>query len=357
MSAKHSTLPGFVLTLALGFMVTGCDTSKTVGSSGPEAPDLAAAGNWVVDARTLQSDCDELLPRRAVTLSIAQDGADVSVYVDADNDGDFSELIQLPGRIVGKTLEASGYWNEGGERHTLDLTLEGIVWGSMTGTMKVSHQSLTPEPGEVPCLASYAATVIRVCNPPQFDLTGKWDVSQTTAFAGGPLQALSGSTEELVWTISQAADALKQGVFQVESSDDRYYIGSVNSSQIIAGGSFEAYGFEFHVTYSTLEYNIQTGGLRGRILADYGAQGEYTIGWDIEATRGDEPTQQTLTLTSSQGATVTVVDANGVVLPICIPADGAAQVTLPEGPAMVSTQQGDLPLVIEAGANPSVQLN
>lgn len=357
MSAKHSTLPGFVLTLALGFMVTGCDTSKTVGTSGPEAPDLAAAGNWVVDARTLQSDCDVLLPRRAVTLSIAQDGADVSVYVDADNDGDFSELIELPGRIVGKTLEATGQWIEAGERHTLDLKLEGIVWGSMTGTMKVSHQSLTPEPGEVPCLASYAATVIRVCNPPQFDLTGKWDVSQTTAFAGGPLQALSGSTEQLLWTITQAADALKQGVFQVESSDDRYYIGSVNSSQIIAGGSFEAYGFQFHVTYSTLEYNIQTGGLRGRILADYGAQGEYTIGWDIEASRGDADTQQTLTLSSTLGETVTVTDANGVVLPICLPPHGMAQVTLPEGPAVLSTRQGDLPLVVEADADLLVQLN
>jgi hypothetical protein len=289
-------------------LVPACDTSKDFGSSTSNAP-VPANGVWMLQSRVLTSECEPELPERRLTINVVQSGQSARIFVDVDSDGSFGELVELPGTVRGEQLRAAGIVDRAGTQYHLDLTLDWIVWGSMTGEMRVT--SMPPAgSGLPPCLTEEAVTAIKIGNAPLFDLSGPWAVTQTVSFASGPLQALSGSHVEVDWDIAQESDNLLRGVFYVASSDTRRYLGVVNDSQIILGGTFAAWGHEFHITYSTLNANGDD--MRGQLLARYGANKEFEIGWDIEGLR--QPSLNALALlevAAGEAGTVLVRDELG----------------------------------------------
>lgn len=284
------------LTLAASILLLpACDTSKDYGSSNSNAP-VPANGVWMLQSRVLTSECEPELPERRLTVNVVQTGGSVRVFVDVDSDGSFGELVELPGTVRGDELRAAGIVDRAGTQYHLDLTLNWIVWGSMTGKLRVT--SMPPQgSGLPPCITDEAVTAIKIGNAPLFDLSGAWAVTQTVAFANGPLQALSGSQVDVDWDIAQEADNLLRGVFYVASSDTRRYLGVVNDSQIILGSTFAAWGQEFHITYSTLNANGDE--MSGQLLARYGANKEFEIGWDIDALR--QPSLNALALLEVSG--------------------------------------------------------
>lgn len=310
--------------------LAGCDMSKTFTPIESPEPALAANGTWMLQTRILESAC-ESTEGKSMVISVVQNGGSAQIFLDADGDGSFAELIQLPASISGSRLRALGQYENGGWMHHVDLTLEGIVWGSMTGRLELET---TPIAGQADpmsgCVTSEAVTAIKIGNPPQFDLSGGWDVAQTTAFATGPLQALTGSTTDLGWKIRQDSDPFLRGVFTIGSSDDREYLGVVNDSQIIVGGTFTAYGYDFHVTYSTL--NAHDDDMSGQLLAKYGPNKEFEIGWNIVAHRPyGVGNGSTLQLSSSTDQSVTLVDSRGGVHSLQLHAGDEARVRVPAG--------------------------
>ncbi|MBM3988135.1 MAG: hypothetical protein FJ294_09295 [Planctomycetes bacterium] len=270
------------LTLAASILLLpSCDTSKDYGSSTSDDP-IPASGVWVLQSRVLSSECEPEVPERRLTVNIVQSGQSASVFVDLDSDGSFGELVELPGTVRGEQLHAAGLVDRAGIRYHLDLTLDWIVWGSMTGGLMVTN--MPPTGSSVPpCITNEAVTAIKISNPPLFDLSGAWAVTQTVSFASGPLQALAGSAVDVDWDIAQESGNLLRGIFHVASSDTRRYLGVVNDTQIILGGTFAAWGQEFHITYSTLNANGDD--MSGQLLARYGADKEFEIGWNIVALR------------------------------------------------------------------------
>jgi hypothetical protein len=345
--------------LLMAALCTACDTSKDFTPVGDGDSSAApVAGSWIVGLRDLDADCtDQLLggPGGEMLLNIVQDGSDATVYVDADGDGDFSELVQLPATVGAKRVRASGSWTQGDQLLSLELDLQYIVWGSMSGVAELAHAPATPQPGAAACESRHAATVIKIGNPPRFDLGGGWNASQRVAFANGPLQALTGSSDELDWTITQSDDPARSGLFKVDSSDGRAYMGMVNDSQIITGGSFELNGFPAHITYSTLNYHADEAKLAGQLLADYGPAGEYTIGWDVVALRAGDPAL--LVATSDHGGRYLVVGCDGLRVDFALAPGETARIELPEGPALLRTPTSDLPLHLGRGQERIVALD
>ncbi|MEY2745236.1 MAG: hypothetical protein RL112_278 [Planctomycetota bacterium] len=343
----------------LAALCTACDTSKDFAPiGGGDSSAAPVAGSWIVGLREIEPGCGAGLvggPGGELVLNIVQDGSDATVYVDADGDGDFSELVQLQATVGATRVRASGSWTQGDQVVGLELDLRYIVWGSMSGVADLSHAPADPQPGAAACESRHAATVIKIGNPPQFDLGGAWTTTQRVAFASGPLQALTGSTEALEWSIAQSADPARRGVFKVDSSDGRGYLGVVNDSQVIVGGSFELNGFPASVTYSTLNYHPNESKLAGQLLADYGPEGEYSIGWDVVALRAEEPAL--LVVASAGGGRFLVLGADGRRVELALAPGETARVELPEGPAMVRTRTSDLPLRLAAGDERTIQLD
>jgi len=343
----------------LAALCTACDTSKDFASIGDgESSAAPVAGSWIVGLRDLEVGCPAASlggPGGELVLNIMQEGSNATVYVDADGDGDFSELVQLPATVGATRLRASGSWTQGDQVVGLELDLRYIVWGSMTGTAAVTHSPANPQPGTAACESLHAATVIKIGNPPQFNLGGAWSTTQRVAFANGPLQALTGSAEELEWTIAQSDDPARRGVFKIGSSDGRGYLGVVNDSQVITGGSFEVNGFPAHITYSTLNYHANESKLAGQLLADYGPSGEYAIGWDVVALRANEPAF--LIASSDLGGRYLVLGADGRRVELALAPGETARIELPEGPAMVRTATSDLPLRMASGDERAIRLD
>ena len=296
------------LTLAASLLLAACDTSKSYDSVNSSAP-VPVNGVWVLQSRVLTSECEPELPERRLTVNVVQSDSDVRVFVDIDSDGSFGELVELPGTVRGEELRASGMIERAGIDYHLDLTLNWIVWGSMTGSMQV--RSVPDATSTVPsCLTQEMVTAVKVGNAPLFDLSGSWAVVQNVSFASGPLQALAGSQTLSDWDIAQESGNILRGMFYVASSDTRRYLGTVNDSQIILGGTFAAYGQEFHITYSTL--NADGDQMSGQLLARYGANKEFEIGWNIDAIRQASLTSGALLqVSSAEPAAFQLVDDVG----------------------------------------------
>lgn len=317
------------LTLAASLLLLpACDTSKDFGPSNANAP-VPVNGVWMLQSRVLTSQCEPELPERQLTVNVVQDSGSVRVFVDVDSDGSFGELVELPGTVRGDQMRAQGIVDRAGTQYHLDLTLEYIVWGSMTGSMRVT--SMPPQgSGMPPCVTDEAVTAIKIGNAPLFNLSGDWAVTQTVSFASGPLQALAGSQTDVDWDIAQESDNLLRGVFYVASSDTRRYLGVVNDSQIILGGTFAAWGQEFHITYSTLNANGDD--MSGQLLARYGANKEFEIGWNIVAHRPyGVGNGSTLELSSSTDQNVTLIDSRGGTHSLQLHAGDEARVRVPAG--------------------------
>lgn len=341
------------LTLAASLLLLpACDTSKDSGSSNSTAP-VPVNGVWMLQSRVLTSQCEPELPERRLTVNVVQDSGSVRVFVDVDSDGSFGELVELPGTVRGDQMRAQGIVDRAGTQYHLDLTLEYIVWGSMTGAMRVT--SMPPQgSGVPPCVTDEAVTAIKIGNAPLFNLSGAWAVTQTVSFASGPLQALAGSQTDVDWDIAQESDNLLRGVFYVASSDTRRYLGVVNDSQIILGGTFAAWGQEFHITYSTLNANGDD--MSGQLLARYGANKEFEIGWDIDALR--QPSLNALALLEVSGGeagTLLVRDELGRALEFAH--DGLKPLRAHLKPGVFWVEQNGQSLPILARANARIALD
>lgn len=339
----------------LAALCTSCDMSKGFTPSGViEAQAAPVSGTWIVGLRPLEQDCPTQ-DQAELVINIVQQGATAGVYVDVDSDGDFSELVQLQATVGATRVRATGSWTDSDGLVSLDLDLEFIVWGSMSGTASMARTPSSAASEALPCQSRHAATVIKIGNPPRFDLGGSWSATQRVAFANGPLQALTGSSEELDWAIAHSEDPTRLGVFKIGSSDGRSYLGVVNDSQVIVGGSFELNGFPANVTYSTLNYHANESKLAGQLLADYGPAGEYSIGWDVVALRAEEPAF--LVVASAGGGRCLVLGADGRRVDLMLAPGETARVELPEGPAMVRTRTSDLPLRMAAGGERTIALD
>ncbi len=356
---KTSRLRAPFATGLLAALCASCDTSKDFAPLDPgESSAAPVAGSWIVGLRALEGDCGQALfggPASELTLNIVQEGSSASVYVDADGDGDFSELVQLTATVGASRVRASGSWTQDGEAVELELDLEYIVWGSMAGRAELSTTAATQAGGAGACASSHAATAIKIGNPPQFDLGGAWTTTQRVAYASGPLQALAGSTSELDWNIRQSDSPTRRGVFTIASSDGRSYLGVVNDSQVIVGGSFDLNGFPAHITYSTLNYHDHESKLAGQLLADYGPAGEYTIGFDVVALRAPDPAF--LVASSARGGRWLVLGADGRRVELVLAPGGTARIELPEGPALVRTPANDWPLRMASGDERAIALD
>jgi hypothetical protein len=356
---KTSRLRAPVAAGLLAALCASCDTSKDFAPVDPgESSAAPVAGSWIVGLRALEGDCGQALfggPASELTLNIVQEGSSASVYVDADGDGDFSELVQLTATVGASRVRASGSWTQDGEAVELELDLEYIVWGSMAGRAELSTTAATQAGGAGACASSHAATAIKIGNPPQFDLGGAWTTTQRVAYASGPLQALAGSTSELDWNIRQSDSPTRRGVFTIASSDGRSYLGVVNDSQVIVGGSFDLNGFPAHITYSTLNYHDHESKLAGQLLADYGPAGEYTIGFDVVALRAPDPAF--LVASSARGGRWLVLGADGRRVELVLAPGGTARIELPEGPALVRTPTNDWPLRMASGDERAIALD
>jgi hypothetical protein len=342
------------LTLAASLLLLpACDTSKDSGSSNSTAP-VPVNGVWMLQSRVLTSQCEPELPERQLTVNVVQDSGSVRVFVDVDSDGSFGELVELPGTVRGDQMRAQGIVDRAGTQYHLDLTLEYIVWGSMTGSMRVT--SMPPQgSGMPPCVTDEAVTAIKIGNAPLFNLSGAWAVTQTVSFASGPLQALAGSQTDVDWDIAQESDNLLRGVFYVASSDTRRYLGVVNDSQIILGGTFAAWGQEFHITYSTLNANGDD--MSGQLLARYGANKEFEIGWNIDALR--QPGLNALALLEVSGGaagTVLVRDELGRALEFAHDGVNPLRAHLKPGVFWIEKEGQSLPIVARASARIALDL-
>lgn len=342
------------LTLAASLLLLpACDTSKDFGSSNSSSP-VPVNGVWVLQSRVLTSQCEPELPERRLTVNVVQSGSSARVFVDVDSDGSFGELVELVGSVRGDELRASGLVDRAGTQYHLDLKLEYIVWGSMTGVMRVTN--LPPSGSSLPsCITDEAVTAIKIGNAPLFNLTGDWAVTQSVSFASGPLQALAGSQVDVNWDIAQESGNLLRGVFYVNSSDTRRYLGVVNDSQIILGGTFAAWGQEFHITYSTLNANGDD--MSGQLLARYGANKEFEIGWDIDALR--QPGLNALALLEVSGGaagTVLVRDELGRALEFAHDGVNPLRAHLQPGVFWIEKEGQSLPIVARAAARVAVEL-
>jgi len=339
---------------AAALLLCACDTSKDYGSSNSNAP-VPANGVWMLQSRVLTSQCEPELPERRLTVNVVQSGGTARVFVDVDSDGSFGELVELPGTVRGEQLRATGIVDRAGTQYHLDLTLDWIVWGSMTGEMRVT--SMPPAgSGVPPCVTDEAVTAIKIGNAPLFDLSGPWAVTQTVSFASGPLQALTGSQVNPDWDIAQEGESLLRGIFYVASSDTRRYLGVVNDSQIILGGTFAAWGQEFHITYSTL--NAHGDVMSGQLLARYGANKEFEIGWDVDALR--QPSLNALALlelSASEAGTVHVRDELGRALAFAHDGVQPLRTRLKPGVFWVEKDGQSLPIVVKPTARIALDLD
>ncbi len=347
------TCAALALTASL-LLLPACDTSKDYGSSNSTAP-VPVNGIWIIQSRVLTSQCEPELPERRLTVNVVQDSGSVRVFVDVDSDGSFGELAELTGTVRGDQMRAEGTVERAEIQYHLDLTLKYIVWGSMTGSLRVT--TLQPQgSGASPCVTDEAVSAIKIGNPPLFNLSGAWTVNQTVSFAGGPLQALVGSQSDVDWDIAQESNNLLRGVFYVASSDSRRYLGVVNDSQIILGGTFAAWGQEFHITYSTL--NAHGDDMSGQLLAQYGANKEFDIGWNIDALR--QPSQNALALLEVSGGetgTLLVRDELGRALEFAHDGLKPLRAHLKPGVFWVEQNSQSLPVLARANARIALDLD